>query len=376
MLNTQATVNCPLARSGVFERRLPTMPYTREKWTAVEAITRAARLCIAVRAEMAEAAFLQKNDKSPVTIADFGAQALVCHGLSEEFPHDVIVAEEDAAELRKRENAALLDQVTLYVRRIQPNATRRNICDWIDAGSNNTARRFWTLDPIDGTKGFLRNDQYAIALALIEDGQVKLGALACPALPLDMDQPAGEIGVLFVAVRGEGAYMQPLAGGDLVPIQVAQKSNASSERFVESVEAAHGDQTSQQAIAQAVGITQAALRMDSQAKYASVARGDAALYLRLPAPNSPEYREKIWDHAAGSIIVEEAGGRVTDMRGAALDFGTSAKMNANRGVVVSNRVFHDAVIEALARPVAQHRYAGANFTRILAREGDTTSSIS
>src|SRR5687767_12526927 len=144
------------------------MPYTREKWTAVEAITQAARLCTAVRAEMTGAAFLQKNDKSPVTVADFGAQALVCYGLSEEFPHDVIVAEEDAAELRKRENAALLDQVTLYIRRIQPNATRRNICDWIDAGSNSTARRFWTLDPIDGTKGFLRNDQYAVALALIE----------------------------------------------------------------------------------------------------------------------------------------------------------------------------------------------------------------
>jgi 3'(2'), 5'-bisphosphate nucleotidase len=330
------------------------MPYTREKWTAVEAITRAARLCTAVRAEMAGAAFLQKNDKSPVTIADFGAQALVCHGLSEEFPLDVIVAEEDAAELRKRENAALLDQVTLYIRRIQPNATRRNICDWIDAGRNSTARRFWTLDPIDGTKGFLRNDQYAVALALIEDGQVKVGALACPALPLDMNQPAGEIGVLFVAVRGEGAYMQPLSGGDLVPIQVAQKPNTSSERFVESVEAAHGDQTSQQAIAQAVGITQAALRMDSQAKYGSVARGDAVLYLRLPAPNSPDYREKIWDHAAGSIIVEEAGGHVTDMYGAALDFGTSAKMHANRGVVVSNRFFHDAVIEALARPVVEH----------------------
>jgi 3'(2'), 5'-bisphosphate nucleotidase len=171
------------------------MPYTREKWTAVEAITQAARLCTAVRAEMAGAAFLQKDDKSPVTVADFGAQALVCHGLSEEFPLDVIVAEEDAAELRRRENAALLDQVTLYVRRIQPNATRRNICDWIDAGRNSTARRFWTLDPIDGTKGFLRNDQYAVALALIEDGQVKVGALACPALPLDMNRPAGEIGV-------------------------------------------------------------------------------------------------------------------------------------------------------------------------------------
>ena len=76
---------------------------------------------------------------------DFGAQALVCRRVSEEFPHDIIVAEEDAAELRRRENAMVLDQVTRYIRRIEPNATRRDICDWIDAGGKTPARRFWTL---------------------------------------------------------------------------------------------------------------------------------------------------------------------------------------------------------------------------------------
>ena len=331
------------------------MPYTREKWMAIEAITRAARLCTAVRAELVGAEFLQKDDKSPVTVADFGAQALVCQRLAEEFPHDPIVAEEDAAALRKREHAALLDQVTLYIRRIQPNATRRNICDWIDAGNHMPARRFWTLDPIDGTKGFLRNDQYAVALALIEDGQVKVGALACPALPLDINDPASEIGVLFVAVRGEGASIGRLSGGVLTPIHVAQQLDQRSQRFVESVESAHGDQRLQQQIAQAAGISQPALRMDSQAKYGSVARGDAALYLRLPSPSSPNYREKIWDHAAGSIIVEEAGGRVTDMHGAALDFGSSAKMHANRGVVVSNGAMHEQVIATLNQQTAELR---------------------
>jgi 3'(2'), 5'-bisphosphate nucleotidase len=335
------------------------MTYVREKWMAVDAVTQAARLCTAVRAEMTGAAFLQKDDKSPVTVADFGAQALICRRLSEEFPHDAIVAEEDAFVLRKRENAMLLDQVTRYIRRIQPNATRQNICDWIDAGGQAPARRFWTLDPIDGTKGFLRNDQYAIALALIEDGRVKLGVLACPALPLDMSQPAGESGVLFVAVRGEGAYMSPLSGGIMTPIHVADRLNDTSRRFVESVEAAHGDQRLQEQIAQAVGIMQPALRMDSQAKYGSVARGDAALYLRLPSPKSPGYREKIWDHAAGSIVVEEAGGRVTDMYGEALDFGTSANMHANQGVVVSNGSLHQTVVATLEQLTVAQRQVGA-----------------
>ena len=207
--------------------------------------------------------------------------------------------------------------------------------------------RFWTLDPIDGTKGFLRNEQYAIALALIEDKQVKVAALVCPSLSIDGNDPDSKTGVVFTAVRGEGAAMTALGDENFTAIQVTEPSDQERLRFVESVEAAHGDHSLQHAIAQAAGITRPSLRMDSQAKYGAVARGDAALYLRLPSPKSPNYREKIWDHAAGSLIVEEAGGRVTDMHGQPLDFASDYKMQNNRGVIVSNGVIHAAVLEAL-----------------------------
>ena len=65
---------------------------------------------------------------------------------------------------------------------------------------------FWCLDPIDGTKGFLRGEQYAVCLALVRDGEVQLGVLGCPNLPVDAAQPAGPRGALFVGVRGQGAY--------------------------------------------------------------------------------------------------------------------------------------------------------------------------
>ena len=327
------------------------MTYTQEKQVAIEAVTRAARLCMAVRAGMVGADSLEKDDKSPVTIADFGAQALVCQHLRAAFPQDPIVAEEDATDLQKPENMAKLSQVLAYVQRFEAAATLEAISQWIDAGNGvvTPQGRYWTLDPIDGTKGFLRNDQYAIALALVEAGQVKVGALACPALPVDLNEPGGETGVLFIAVRGQGAAMAPLHGGAFVSIHVASEATPTGLRFAESVEAAHGDQARQQMIAQAVGITRPSLRMDSQAKYGAVARGDAALYLRLPSPKSPDYREKIWDHAAGTLIVEEAGGRVTDMHGQPLDFANDYKMRHNRGVVVSNGAMHPAVIEALAQ---------------------------
>jgi 3'(2'), 5'-bisphosphate nucleotidase len=298
-----------------------------------------------VRAEMVVDS-LEKGDRSPVTVADFGSQALVCQCLAEAFPQDVIVAEEDSTDLRAHPDK--LSQVTQYVQQFHAGVTPETVCAWIDAGNGAVTGRYWTLDPIDGTKGFLRNDQYTVALALVENGQLKVAALACPALPLSLDDPGVEIGSLFVAVRGEGAAMASLENPAFVPIHVAGQSAQLQLRFVESVELAHGDHARQEAVAQAAGITQPSLRMDSQAKYGAVARGDAALYLRLPSPKSPDYREKIWDHAAGALIVEEAGGRVTDMHGKPLDFGSDYKMRDNRGVVVSNGLLHPAVIEALS----------------------------
>jgi 3'(2'), 5'-bisphosphate nucleotidase len=157
----------------------------------------------------------------------------------------------------------------------------------------------------------------------------------------------GEQGVLYVAVRGEGAAMKAIAGGDFVPIKVVSPEDTANMRFVESVESSHGDRERQNKIAQAAGFTTESVRVDSQAKYGIVASGKAALYLRLPSPKSPDYRENIWDHAAGAIVVEEAGGRVSDIFGKPLNFADGAKMVDNRGGVVSNGVIHDRVLAAL-----------------------------
>lgn len=317
------------------------MSYDREKQVAIEAVLAAAKVCEQVRQDIPPA--MEKGDKSPVTVADFGSQAIICKALSEAFPNDPVVGEEDATELRQPEMANNLAKVTEYVTGVLPDATSQQVTDWIDCGNGTVSQRFWTLDPIDGTKGFLRKDQYAIALALIEDGEVKVGVMGCPAYPVENHSP----GMLFVAVRGEGAMMMPFATGEYTKIEVVKADDTENLRFVESVEASHGDQDRQNKIAQAVGISAASVRMDSQAKYGAVASGQAALYLRLPSPKYPNYRENIWDHAAGAIVVEEAGGRVSDMFGKPLDFATNPKMMDNRGVVVSNGLIHDTVLAEL-----------------------------
>lgn len=318
------------------------MAYEQELAIAQEAVTLAAKLCEAVRRDMVPEA-MEKSDRSPVTVADYGAQAIICRALAAAFPNDPVVGEEDAADLQTPEMAERLQQVTGFVQDQISDVTPERVTQWIDHGNGDVARRFWTLDPIDGTKGFLRGDQYAIALALIEEGDLKVGVLGCPALAFG----DGEPGLMFSAIRGQGTTMQSLSGGAAESVKVVQPGDKERLRFVESVEASHGDQERQNAVAQAAGITQPSARMDSQAKYGALAAGEAALYLRLPSPKYPDYREKIWDHAAGAIVVEEAGGRVTDMHGKPLDFFSAAKMMDNRGVVVSNGPIHDAVLSAL-----------------------------
>ncbi len=79
---------------------------------------------------------------------------------------------------------------------------------------------------------------------------------------------------------------------------------------------------------------------------ANVARGEAELYLRMP--RSADHVEKSWDHAAGALVVTEAGGRVTDLAGRALDFTRGRELTANRGIVATNGLVHADVLAAVA----------------------------
>ena len=99
-------------------------------------------------------------------------------------------------------------------------------------------------------------------------------------------------------------------------------------------------------VAELLGVKAPPIRIDSQCKYAVIARGDASIYLRLPTKK--DYVEKIWDHAAGSIIVEEAGGIVTDAFGKTLDFSLGRTLSGNKGIVATNGLIHEKVISAVS----------------------------
>ena len=199
------------------------------------------------------------------------------------------------------------------------------------------------LDPIDGTKGFLRGHQYAVALSLLSGGRPVVGVLGCPNL--------GEGGTLYSAVLGDGAYSASIDGGAGAERQRLRVGGPSEPRRgivrCESYEAGHTSHGVAGAVAESLGIAAQPVRMDGQGKYGLVASGEAHLYTRLPRPG---YVENIWDHCAGALIVEEAGGRVTDLEGNALRFSLGKSLARGvRGIVASNGECHDDVLRALGQ---------------------------
>jgi 3'(2'), 5'-bisphosphate nucleotidase len=292
---------------------------------------------------------LSKDDKSPVTVADFAAQALVAHLLAERFPEAVLIGEEQADALRSDGGRGMLAQVVRYLGNDIPGITAERALELIDRGAGEPPGRFWTLDPVDGTKGFLRQNQYAVALALIEEGQVQLAALGCPELEAAKRPAPGGVGSILVAMRGQGAWSLPMGEATVrVPqLRVSGIDNPAKARVLRSFEKSHTDASGIDQLAANLGISAEPVAMDSQAKYAVLAAGGAEILLRLLSPSRPDYREKIWDQAAGSLVVEEAGGRVTDLDGKHLDFSQGRTLAGNRGIVATNGKLHDAVLQAL-----------------------------
>jgi len=315
---------------------------------ALRAVRQAAILMRQIQRETVGTS-MTKGDKSPVTVADFTSQAIIGRLLSQAFPDIPLVAEETSTALRASDGANILGQVTKYVSKVFPDVTKETVCEWIDYGGAEPGQQFWVLDPIDGTKGFLRGDQYVVALALVEDGHPSIGVLGCPNLSNgcipDMQGP----GSIVAAVRGQGTWTTSMAdeNNQWEQLQVSSESDSSQARLLRSFESGHTNVSQIDELADRLDVQVEPVRMDSQAKYAVLAAGGGEVILRLLSPDRMDYREKIWDQAAGSIILEEAGGKLTDLSGKPLDFTQGRMLVNNRGVLGTNSLLHEKVLECL-----------------------------
>lgn len=367
--------------------------YSEELNVAVRVVHMACFLCQKVQKGLAfsisDDLVQSKDDDSPVTVADWSVQATVSWMLSENFGGEnvSIVAEEDVQTLSKSESAGILDKVISTVNECLAEAPRYGLkgpsvalerSQVLEAisrcnSSGGPVGRHWVLDPVDGTLGFVRRDQYAVALALVDNGEVVVGVLGCPNYPMkeqfnNQNQQnhtmpdiywtstgKHEEGCVMYTSRGCGrAWMQPLVDTDKKfewpnfarEIRVSSIDDPELATICEPVERANTDHSFTAGLASSVGLRKQPLRVYSMVKYAAIACGNAEIFMKFARAG---YKEKIWDHAAGVLLVEEAGGVVTDAGGRPLDFSRGVYLEGlDRGIVACSGVkLHDAIIGAV-----------------------------
>ena len=359
----------------------------KELSVAIQAVTKASILTKRIQQQVITqraSTTLIKQDKSPVTIGDYAAQAVIINAIKANFPEDKVVGEEAASDLSEpflREVLHVINDNDVFFKKTYPGggtmrvpftntefplASIDDVRKVINFGNYAGGRprdhtRFWCLDPIDGTKGFLRGEQFAVCLALIQDGVVQLGCIGCPNLTLSQfggsdAADVGGFGYLFYAVRGSGAFYRTVVSvetketesiNDSVRIHVRKLNDCSEMISLEGVEKSHSSHEKQAYIKQKLGISKS-IHLDSQVKYCMLAMGLADVYLCLPRTLS--FQENIWDHAAGNVIVSEAGGLHTDaLEGVPLDFGNGRTL-LTKGVIAScgPQELHKRVVQASA----------------------------
>lgn len=352
------------------------MAFERELLVATQAVRKASLLTKRIQAQVIahrDSTTITKSDNSPVTVGDYAAQTIIINAIKANFPHDKVVGEESSEGLEDSFVSEILreihenDQVfeekfastastSLLVSQEYPLETIEDVKTIIDFGNyeGGNKGRVWCLDPIDGTKGFLRGEQFAVCLALIIDGVTQVGIIGCPNLCLNAyggnDLEGHEpFGYLFRAVRDCGAFYSSAATtrdenhSHWHKIHVRNLNSTQDMISLEGVEKSHSSHDEQARIKEKLHISKS-LHMDSQVKYCVLALGLGDVYLRLPIKLA--YQEKIWDHAAGNVIVQEAGGIHTDaIQDVPLNFGHGRTLTT-KGVIAScgPAKLHDLIV--------------------------------
>ncbi|KAF2280609.1 3',5'-bisphosphate nucleotidase-like protein [Westerdykella ornata] len=339
-----------------------------------------------------------KADDSPVTIADFAAQAILIAALHAAFPSDAFVGEESAQALRR--NAELADKVWELVRRAAAEhdedgtsqlrrrlhfpATKAEMLDAIDLGAQSTQQtsqgRVWVLDPVDGTASFMENKQYAVCLCLLVDGVQEVAVTGCPNLKWDVisegewDAEANAkaprrihedlvdaegYGVLLHAVRGEGAFIRKIHETGLGEPQrivinddvaTTTSKDLSTLNFIEATLGKSSlSQSDHEAVARLLSAPwPGTILWSQQLKYVALALGATDVMLRIPTDKG-RYTH-VWDHAGGHLLLTEAGGIVRDLEGGEIDFGRGRRILGTRnfGMVATRKWCFEGVMQAVS----------------------------
>ena len=258
----------------------------RELEIACDLARRAGLLALGMQS--AGLAVVRKAGDEPVTEADRQASLLIVEGLRAAFPDDAILSEEAA------------DDRTRFTR-----------------------ERVWMIDPIDGTKDFIRGeDGYSTMIGLLVGDAPAVGVVY---------QPRGDR--LYFAARGQGCIVQ--TGQERRVCRVSTVARTEDLRMVASK--SHRDDAITK-VRDVLGISDELNVGSVGLKLGLIARGERDLYV------SPKGHSKRWDTLGPEVLLHEAGGRLTTARGLPIDYRAEELRNVD-GLIASNGLLHDAIVE-------------------------------
>ncbi|CAH0039499.1 unnamed protein product [Clonostachys solani] len=348
--------------------------YAYERHIAELAVLRASILTKRVQSGVSE---IPKEDNSPVTIADFAAQALIIKALHHAFPNDMFLGEEDSAALRGDEKLrdkvydlilAAEDVINLQDsgKPLPKPESIEEMLDLIDLGGHKTrckAGRFWVMDPVDGTAAFLKGQQYAVSLALIEDGREVIGIIGCPNISAEMTRITENevdktgLGIMLTAVRGQGSAIRTMTSiglGHSSPLETLRPLSSKQLHIIDCAAAVTCRHDVIAKLADKFETTFPNTEIwSSHIRYAALIVGGGDVHFLIPA--GPATKMPIWDHAGSQLIFTELGGKVTDLDGNEIDFCAGRDLNRNRGLVVARGGIHDRILATMKTILVEER---------------------
>ncbi|MFX1498401.1 MAG: inositol monophosphatase family protein [Promethearchaeota archaeon] len=269
-----------------------------------------------------------KDDDSPVTLADYASQLYIINMLKEKFPKDQIIAEEKFH--------AYLNKATQDVIKRCYKSLSLDLIEDIEIVLNYRGAlspRQWTIDPIDGTKGFQEKLTYAVGIGFMFDSEIVAAAIGIP----NYNEKGKAI---FIAEKEKGTKA---SYGDekFYSVHVSTQENIELAQMCRSL---HYDKPWVMEFANLAKIEKF-FQIDSMAKFCMISDGTADLYIK-PLDKERSYS---WDFLPGTLIVEEAGGIVSDLRGKDVKFKDEKCVTTSPGLIVSNGILHEKILKYIKK---------------------------
>lgn len=268
---------------------------------------------------------IEKKDHSPVTLADYAAQIFINHNLMNRFPSDQLIAEEHIEDLSDRQEELIkkcFQDLNISIKKFESTINYRGI----------PSERQWTIDPVDGTKGFIENLSYSIGIGFMINSEPIVCAIGAP----NYDERGSAV---FRAELGEGSQVS-FTGNEFKSITSSFQADLKKARVCISL---HNVSTATLSFLDKMEIKKSnRLAMDGMGKFCKVAEGKYDFYIHLK--RNMMYS---WDFCPGDLLVREAKGNSTDIRGNRLKFKEKNCIITAPGYLFSNNKLSKVILPLL-----------------------------